>query len=385
MRVGFSTLTMVPSAMTGTATYVRGLIREFSARGYGVELIVLTNALLAESIRSLASGSVRIHLLEEFRIRNGRRARSVALWRAWMAPRRLSRAVPQALDLLHYPLTLPMPRTRAPTVLSLHDLQHHDMPELFSALQRKWRRRAYDEAARAATTVMTVSEYSKSRIVDCLGVPPERVEVAYHGVDTERFTGADPEEDDRLLEAIDLPERFLFYPAALWPHKNHLRLLDALSAAGDDDLGLVLTGPASDRLDAIRTRARTLGLGGRVRHLGFVDPRLLPCLYRRATAVVFPSLYEGFGIPVVEAMAAGCPVAAASIPTSSELCGDAALMFDPHDTHDMARAIDRVAGDEELRARLRSAGSVRAARFTWQACAERHAAIYRRTMERARG
>lgn len=383
INVGMSTLTMIPSAMTGTASYVRGLVAELSARDRGVRITMLVNPLLVDWATSIAQRNVEVHPMPGFRLRDAPRSRLAAVGRAWINPGRLARAVPADLDLVHYPLTLPLPATAKPTVLSLHDVQHHDMPELFSSVQRRWRRRAYDDPARRATTVMTISEHSKARIVECLKVAPERIEVAHHGVDSSRFDPSARADDKMLLASLDLPETFVFYPAALWPHKNHSRLLEALALLDNREIGLVLTGPGSNRLAGFRAHARRLGVGDRVRHLGFLPQGLLPPILRRASALVFPSLYEGFGMPVVEAMAAGCPVAAAAIPTLEEVCGGAALMFDPRAPEEMAKAIERVVGDDALRSRLRAAGYERAGHFTWSACADRHAEIFRRTLERA--
>ena len=157
----------------------------------------------------------------------------------------------------------------------------------------------------------------------------------------------------------------------MWPHKNHGRLLDAFASVGDNDLWLVLTGQTygHERLLAGRGRER-------VRHLGHVPASDLAGLYRGAAAVVFPSLFEGFGLPPLEAMACAVPVAASGRGSLAEVCGDAALLFDPEDPDAMADAIRRVTSDETLRARLRAAGPARAARYTWAAAARRHVEAY---------
>ncbi len=381
IRVGLGTLTMVTTAMTGTWNYVRNLVEEFSSPEYGVGLTVLANSLVADEFRSLAAGGVTVHCMHEYRVRNRRSARLAALGRAWTFPNRLARAAPANVDLVHYPLTVPVPATHKPTVLSLHDVQHHDLPSFFSPVQRLWRRHAYDDAARRATTVMTISEHSKSRISECLAIAPERIEVAYLGVDSARFASP-AAENEAIIREFNLPDRFVVYPAALWPHKNHLRLIQALAMVGDPKVELVLTGPVFGGLSLLLAEADRVGVRHRVRHLGFIAPEMVAPLLQRATALVFPSLYEGFGIPVIEAMAAGCPVAAAAIPTLVEVCGDAAVLFDPMDPEAIARAVEDVLTDVDLRQRISMAGDRRAACFTWRACAERHVAIYERTLER---
>ena len=146
-------------------------------------------------------------------------------------------------------------------------------------------------------------------MVELLGIQPERIEVVPHGLDAERFS-PDADGDEALLANLDLPERFVVYPANLWPHKNHERLVDALAVQRERDVNLVLTGQPWNRLEQLMERAARLGVAARVRHLGYIEPKTMPAVYRAAHAMIFPSLYEGFGAPPLEAMACGCPVAA---------------------------------------------------------------------------
>jgi len=261
-------------------------------------------------------------------------------------------------------------------VLTLFDVLHHDVPDLFSSAERAFRRVAYDRAARHATQVITVSEHSRARMLDLLGLQPARVVAIHPGIDHDRFIPGPIPEDDALLAPLALPERpWLLYPAALWPHKNHTRLLEAL-ARGARDVSLVLTGAGFGRLPELRATAVRAGVADRVQHVGFVADDTLSALYRAATGVVFPSLAEGFGQPPVEAMACGCPVAASDTGAVAEACGGAVLAFAPRDGAAMAAAIARLVADEPLRAELRGAGLERARAFTWERSAARHAEVY---------
>ena len=168
----------------------------------------------------------------------------------------------------------------------------------------------------------------------------------------------------------------MLYPANLWPHKNHERLISALARVGG--VALVLTGAPSTRLPSLLELARREGV--EVRHLGYVDD--LPALYRAATALVFPSLAEGWGAPVVEAMACGCPVAASDAGAVTEAAGGAALLFPSDDVAAMADAIRRVTGDDGLREQLRGRGLERAARLTWATAAARHTEVYADALRR---
>jgi len=278
---------------------------------------------------------------------------------------------------VHYPLTVPLPRAKPPTVVTLHDLQHHDLPGQWSKAGRLWRRLAYDRAAREATTVVTCSEFSKRRICAALGIDPSRVFWAHHGVETDRFN---PKRtaflDGSVAERHGLPGRFLLYPAGFWPHKNHARLFEALAQTADRRTPLLLTGSATPLLDELEQLSGRLGLLRRVYYLGFVRDRELPALYRLATAVVFPSLYEGFGLPPLEAMACGCPVASSRAGALAEVIGDAALELDPHDPSQMANAIDRLLEDQQLREQLAARGLERARSFSWRRSAELHLDAY---------
>jgi glycosyltransferase involved in cell wall biosynthesis len=301
--------------------------------------------------------------------------RTLAMAAAGLAPGRAARDVPGGIDVMHYPVTVPIPRTDAPTVVTLHDVLHHDLPGFVSRAETLYRRRAYDGSVRSADVVVASSEFSRGRIADLVGVPPERIEVVPLGIDTDRFA-PEADGDAAALEPLGLPESFLIYPANLWPHKNHERLLEALARANAGGAELVLTGQGYGRLDDLLARASSLGVAERVHHLGHVPSDMLPRLYRRARGMVFPSLYEGFGTPPLEAMACGLPVAASNRASLPEITGDAALLFDPESPEEIASAMEKLTSDGELRARLRAKGRERAAGYTWSAAARRHLEIY---------
>ena len=354
MHVAFSLLTLAPGASGGSETYARGLLGAF-AQGHGPERVtVLAGPATAATLRS--EGPVQVHVRSPAAGASGA-SRLAGLVRGMAAPDT------SGADVLHHPLTVPAPRAGGPSVLTLHDVLHRELPEMFSRAERAFRRVAYERAARKATRVVTVSEHARGQIVERLGIDPQRVVAIHSGVDHARFTPSGPAE-----APVEGP--FLLYPANLWPHKNHERLIAALGRVGG--IALVLTGAPSSRLAALEDLARREGV--HLRHLGYVDN--LAALYRGARAVVFPSLAEGWGAPVVEAMACGCPVAASDAGAVAEAAGGAALQFPPRDVTAMADAIRRVAADDGVRERLRGQGLERAARLTWATAAARHTKVY---------
>jgi glycosyltransferase involved in cell wall biosynthesis len=380
-----SVLSQDPGQFTGTGTYVRELIRELGRRQGEIVLEVLCNEHAAARLRGWAPPTVQIKLARGYRAGSTRATRLAAMAGAAVLPRRLARQLSPTLQVIHYPLTSNLPPVPAATVTTLHDVQHHELPELFGPVHRVWRRFAYDRAAARSTIVITDSHHARKRIIELLGVDPERVVTIHLAVDHGRFRAEASSGEDELLAPFNLPERFVLYPASLWPHKNHERLLEALSRVEDRSLHLVLTGAAFGHLAELGARASRLGVGERVHHLGFVPDPVLPPLYRRARALVFPSRYEGFGAPPLEAMACGCPVASSMAASLAEVCDDAAEPLDPDDPTQMAAAIGRVADDEPTRARLRDRGLENARRFSWAASAAAHVSAYRRAIELRQG
>jgi glycosyltransferase involved in cell wall biosynthesis len=367
VHVALSLLTLFPGRSGGTETYARALVREFGRGGTdGEKVTVLASPRVAAA---LAAPRPPTHVVRSYRTGDNAATRLLAMTFAGAAPGLVARDVPPGIDVVHYPVTIPIPRVDgAARVVSLNDVQHHELPEFFSPPERAFRRFAYDRAARRADEVLTLSEHARGQIVERLGIPPERVTAIHCAVDHERFRTV-PDAHDAALPP--LPERFVLYPANLWPHKNHVRLLRAFARAGVADLDLVLTGQTYGR-------PLTGPAGARVHHLGHLPFEQLPALYRRATALIFPSLFEGFGMPLIEAMACGCPVVASDRGAIAEVCADAALRFDPTDEEAIADAIRRVVDDAAERARLRAAGLARAARFRWADVAARHLVVYRR-------
>jgi glycosyltransferase involved in cell wall biosynthesis len=260
------------------------------------------------------------------------------------------------VDALHYALASPEPETDVPTVVTLHDVQHRDLPDFFGPARRSYQQNVYDRAARAAEAVVVPTEFVRERVRELLELDGTRVHVIPPGLNQTVFR---PGEDAR--------EPFILYPARPWPHKNHARLFEAFATLRKTrpKLRLILTGEGLDRLGH---------LPDGVERWGVVADAELASLYRRAACLVYPSLYEGFGLPPLEAMACGCPVAASNAGGIPEAVGEAAVLFDPLDPEAMAEAILET---DDRRAELRALGLARAAGFTWVEAAHRHDELYR--------
>ncbi len=362
MHVALSLLTLFPGRVGGSESNVRGILGQFAAGNGPEQVTVLANRHVTGPYAAYARGPVTIRHVRSYRPGD----RPATRFAAMNAGRALPVLDGRGFDLVHYPTTVPVPRVRgAPRVVSLLDVQHHELPQMFSPLQQRLRRWAYDRSARDADLVLTISEHARRGIIEHVAVAPDRVRSIPLGVDHQRFSPEGPGPS----KGLRLPERYLLYPANMWPHKNHARLLAAFAALQDPGLWLILTGQTYGR-------DRMLAGHPRVRHLGHVAQEALPALYRGAAALVFPSLFEGFGLPPLEAMACAVPVASSDRGALAEVCGDAALLFDPEDEEAMTDAIRRVSTDERLRARLRAAGPPHAARFTWSATARAHVEAY---------
>ncbi len=325
---------------TGDETYVRNLLRELGsiAAPAGLGLVAVTRR------PDLVPDGVEAYEMP---------TRSQELRMAWSLPRTLRRL---GADLCHTQYALPL-RSPCPCVVTVHDTSFEREPGLMSRKDRAVFRLVVPRAVRRAARVLTVSERTKRDLVELYGVPPEHVVVTPNGVDP----AFHPASEDALPRGTVSRGRYVLAVGAIQPRKNQLAALAAATEAG---LPLVIAGPTKDEALAAELRAR----GARLE--GYVTTERLAELYRGAACLVHASRYEGFGLPVVEAMASGVPVVALPDPAVGEVAGDAAVLVGEEE---LAEGIHRALRERDS---LVAAGLERARRFSWRAAAERTLAVY---------
>jgi glycosyltransferase involved in cell wall biosynthesis len=270
----------------------------------------------------------------------------------------------------------------APTVYSPHDLQHLHYPQFWSPHDLVWRETIYPAGCRFAHTVTVNTEWTKQDVIRQYRVAPEKVQVIPEGPPTNLQARSTVGSQAETRSRYGLEEGFAVYPAATWPHKNHLGLLDALALLRDERkcrIPLVCTGSRDARFwPRIERRIADLALGSQVRFLGFVPDDDLRAICRMARFLVQPSLFEASSLPIFDAWLEGVPVACANATALPEQVMDAALLFDPTSPASVAEAMARISSDAELRQDLRSRGYERVKDFDWERTARCYRAVYRR-------
>jgi glycosyltransferase involved in cell wall biosynthesis len=351
----------------GIGTYIRNLLRHLARQDQDSEYVLLcaeadmgVAATLGSNFRTVLEPSRNYSLAEQVHLP----------WVLW-------REKPNVFHAPHYVLPLAV---RCPSVVTIHDCIHLRFPQyLPSRVAHAYARAAIWAAAHKAARILTVSEASKQDILHYVDLPPERISVTYNALD-EQFGVTNNQDVERVQERYQLHHPFVLYVGTIKPHKNLVRLIDAfagLQREGFPDLTLLIIGDEISKLPALRHAVHTHKLHKHVRFLGFLNENTLSALYRLASVFVFPSLYEGFGLPPLEAMAHGTPVVTSNVSSMPEIVGDAAVLVDPRDTLDIQHGIQRVLTDASLRASLREKGLKRARHFSWSKSVAQTLAIYR--------
>jgi glycosyltransferase involved in cell wall biosynthesis len=371
--VGLNALHLVPGETGGSELYARRLIGALAAADDAPRLVVFAPHEAADSLAA-ESWAERVEI-----VRVPVRARS-RVRRVVAEQTILRRAVARArVRLLHNLFTTAPTLPGIPQVTTILDVIYKRFPEAHRGVLTQGMRLLVPLGARRSRRVLTLSQAAKDDIVRFLHVPADRVDVTYLGP---ALPASDPISEDELRQRLGLGnEPIVLTVSAKRPHKNLERLFEAfLRIATEDQPALVVPGYPTFHEPALRERAKALGAGGRIRFTGWLDDDLLDGLYRAASCFVFPSLAEGFGLPVLDALVRGTPTACSNASSLPEVAGDAVLYFDPMDVGEMTRAIERVLTDAALRQRLRRAGRERARMFTWERTAQATLASYDRAL-----
>jgi len=343
----------------GIGTYVRNVVRHLARFDHETTYLLFCNPADEPTLRDLAGnfvpvvdGSARYGLREHVSI-----------------PLKLRRL---GADLLHSPHYVRPLLCTVPSVVTIHDCIHLLFPQyLPSRMAFRYARFMMGDALRRSALVFTVSEASRADILRFYpSTVPEKVHLVPNAIDAELLQDPGPAEMERVRERYQLRGRFVLFAGNVKPHKNLERLIRAFARVraqeGNEDLRLVLIGDEVSRYGSLRRTVEEAGVRQDVRFFGFVPHGTLAALYRMAAVFAFPSLYEGFGLPPLEAMACGTPVVTSRISSLPEVVGDAALLVDPYSEEAIAQGIARVLDDEELRRGLVERGLLRAASFSWE-------------------
>lgn len=275
-------------------------------------------------------------------------------------------------------------------LLMVPDIQHEYLPECFTEAALGERRRIYTDSIRQADHICAISEFTRQTLIERLGVPPAKVTTVLLAADPIFRLAGDPKSDQACLAKYRLLSQgpYLFFPGHTWKHKNHRAAISAMAILRERyglSPQLICTGGAREGQPELERQTEQLGLGEQVRFLGYCPREDLPALYRGAGCLLFPSLFEGFGMPVLEAMACGCPVVCSNTTSLPEVAGDAALLVEPNDPEAIAAAVDRVLREDGLRERLVMRGFEQAGKFSWRRHTRETVAIMHRLHEELRG
>lgn len=376
MRVGLNLIFLVPGETGGMEVYARELIPELVAAAPDVRFTAFVNREAASE-----SGAPWGELIPAVTVPVG--ARNRMEWvrgEQQLLPRLASRA---GVDLLHSLASTAPGWGRFLRVVTIHDLNYRLVPEAHLGLLGLGMRVLVPLAARRSQRIIVPSASTREDVRQLLRISPAKVDVVHEGVGARRRVDPMPEYEIReWLQAGDRP--IVLSVSAKRPHKNLTRLIGALALmpVGRRPL-LVLPGYTTSHEKELHRRAAWLQVTHDVRLLGWVEAAQLEGLYAAASCFVFPSLREGFGLPVLEAMARGVPVACSGRGALGEVAGEAALRFDPESEHEIAAAIERLLTDRAQAERLRVAGLERAAQFSWAATAAGTLASYKRVLSGA--
>lgn len=381
MKIAINLLQLSPGRTEGVVTYVRELVRLLPNYMEDNELYILQQpGLKFEGIDTSRVNIVRLERpLFIFRA-IGRLLAMAGLKFPFSYKNRVQSIIDRNdIDIMHYPLSAIPPEDmelKVKVVLSIMDLQHEYYPELFSAIDLKSRRAIYERSAKRADHIISISGFTSKSIEEKFNITDDKITT----VPLAGGLSASP------YRVGGLPKDFMLLPAADWHHKNHIKLFDTFKLIKNQGFEgkLVLTGFRSSNATALHEHIKALGLGKDIIDLGPVSFDQLAYIFKQARMLIYPTLFEGFGIPALEAMSVGLPVACSNTTSLPEIVGNAAETFDPESTDEIAAAIMKVWSDEAYRAKLVERGYKQAAKFSWENTAKQTYQVYKDVYEQTK-
>lgn len=359
MKIGFYLENLFPGKVGGAEQYTRNLMDQFIARGH--VCVLFTNQIAASTFTESEKLSV-IVIPHDENIKQELYDYYIAL---------------EKIELLFCPLFyIPHIQTDIPVIAVIHDLQYKFYPEYFEKDVLLLRETETDFTITNADYIITISEHAKETIVEYFPNAAKKISVVYEDADESLSKVIDQKIKKKVLRKI--PGNYIFYPASVWPHKNHINLIRAFSILINQyqyDLYLVLTGDAVDKL---KDEIEQCGVEKRVISLGYVMQEEMKYYFSGASVMAFPSMFEGFGIPLVEAMRMGIPIACSDRSSIPEIVQDAAIIFDPTDPENIAEKISLIIKDQEQDRVMIGRGYNRASAFSWEKAAEQLSDIFRK-------
>ncbi|MEA2477423.1 MAG: hypothetical protein QOC87_1622 [Actinomycetota bacterium] len=380
-RIGINLLWLVPGVVGGSETYTTRLLQGLAERSNELDYTLFALPQFGAAYPELARTFKTVYAPLRGRSKG---ARVIAGENSWL----VLQAARNHIDLMHHAGgTMPLIRVSRP-VLTIHDLQYLFYPEYFTRAKLAFLQTVMHRSAENARLILTPSEFTRRTVIERLEIDPTLVRVVPHGIAPS--PAPDPGSAD-IRQRYGIEGPFFLYPAATYPHKNHLVLVNGFARllALHPDASLVLTGAkgwrewstAKSMESRLAEEIRTLEIQDRVKRLGYVSYGDLDALYREATAVVFPSRFEGFGAPILEAWTRGCPVIAADATALPEVVGDCGRLVSPDNSDDWAQAMSELLEDEAERERYVKAGAARAREFSWLRSADILEAAYAHALE----
>ncbi len=364
MKIGINLSTLEPGKIGGMEQYLRNLIWHVANRCSEYELFLFLNSRNEQTFQE--QSNIRKVILPDNPQQKDMRI--------------FEMIGKDNIDIWFCPLLNLEPKyVPIPSIVTIPDLQHEFYPEYFSSEVLEWRNQNLSFSVRQASAVLTLSDFSKKTIIDSFNVSDEKVHSIHLDASKEFSEKLDKDRLSTIKRKYKLPKSYGLYPANTWPHKNHIKLLEAIKILNEKEnhrYNIVLTGSEMQASEQVKSFIQNNGLKDQIHFTGYIEQKDMPYIFKAADYLVFPSLFEGFGIPLVEAMKTELPIICSREGSIPEVVEESALYFDPRNAQDIADKIKQVQ-DESTRNDLINKGKLQATKFTWDKCAEASLKVFR--------